>query len=257
MIHRSTSNATGETETKGKTVANYDTPGVTFDSGLTYADAVGLQPNKRMPKVKVKLNLSTKSDASLLLYAQQHQTAVTGNANFTTLLPSAANFTAALTPFVTALANFNTAQAAAKTATTVKETARAALENVLTQRGNYVELTAASAADPAAVIESANFSIKAGFAPVGEMPAPENVSATGGDQEGECDLHWNPVNGRTNYLAEHRTTPSGPWIQFYAGKKSSATATGLVSGTQYDFRIRAVGAAGPGAWSDLAQSRAT
>jgi len=106
-------------------------------------------------------------------------------------------------------------------------------------------------------IQSAGFSVKSTAAPVGELPAPQNLSATGGDLEGECDLHWNPVNGRTNYVGEHRTTPSGPWIQFYAGKKSSATATGLVAGTQYDFRVRAVGAAGPGAWSDIAQSRAT
>ena len=34
-------------------------------------------------------------------------------------------------------------------------------------------------------------------------------------------------------------------------------ATGLVRGTQYWFRVRAIGAAGPSAWSDPATKRAT
>ena len=32
---------------------------------------------------------------------------------------------------------------------------------------------------------------------------------------------------------------------------------GLISGTQYWFQVRAIGAAGPSAWSDLATKRAT
>jgi hypothetical protein len=39
---------------------------------------------------------------------------------------------------------------------------------------------------------------------------------------------------------------TGPWTQGYVGKKSSCTDTGLASGTLNWFRMRAVGAAGPG-----------
>ena len=49
----------------------------------------------------------------------------------------------------------------------------------------------------------------------------------------------------------------GLWTQCYVGKASSCTATGLVSGTQYWFHVRAIGAAGPSAWNDPATKRAT
>ena len=41
------------------------------------------------------------------------------------------------------------------------------------------------------------------------------------------------------------------------GKAAKGTCTGLVSGVEYWFRVHAVGAAGPGPWSDLAAKRAT
>ena len=34
--------------------------------------------------------------------------------------------------------------------------------------------------------------------------------------------------------------------------KSKATVSGLATGTKYWFRVRAIGAAGPGPWSDPA-----
>ena len=236
-------------------MANYDSAGVTFDSGLTYDDAVGLpQPNIRMPKVKVKLNLRKKSDSDLLLFAQQHQTAVTGNANFTTPLPAAAAFTAALTPFVTALGNFNTAQAAAKQATTVKDTARLALENVLTQRGNYVELTANGAADPEAVVESAGFSVKASGSATTPPGMVMNVSISAGDNAGELDLQWDPANGARTYDIETSPEPMTPnsWTAQASVTKSKSVLLGLTSGAKVWVRVRAVGPGGTGAWSDPA-----
>ena len=233
----------------------YDSiPPLTYDSGIFYDDLPVPQPPRRMPKAKVKLNLSGKSDANLLTFAQQHQTAVAGNANFTTPLPSAAAFTAALTPFATALGNFNSAQAAAKLATTNKDTARAALENMLTQRGNYVELTAAGAADPAAVIESAAFSTKSagGATTVPDMAA--NLSITAGDNAGELDLQWDPTNGAKTYDIQISPDPitTTSWVAHPSVSKSKAAILGLTSGAKMWARVRGVGAGGTGAWSDVA-----
>ena len=235
-------------------MANYDSAGVTYDSGIFYDAVTGPQLPKRMPKAKVKLNLKDKSDANLLTFAQQHVTAMTGNANFTTPLPSAANVTAALTPFQTALANFNTAQAAAKLATTVKDTARLTLENVLTQRGSYVELTAAGAADPAAVIESAAFSTKSAG---GATTAPDmvaNLSITAGDNAGELDLQWDPTNGAKTYDVQTSPDPitTTSWVAHPSVSKSKAAILGLTSGAKMWARVRGVGAGGTGAWSDVA-----
>ena len=205
-----------------------------------------------MPKIKVKLNLSSKSDANLLTFAQQHQTAMTGNANFTTPLPSAANFTAVLTPFQTALANFNTAQAAAKLATTVKDSARQALENVLTQRGNYVELTAAGAADPAAVVESAAFSTRSAAGATAIPDMVSNLSITAGDNAGELDLQWDPVSVAKTYDIQISPDPltSNSWVAQPSVTKSKAVILGLTSGAKMWARVRAIGSGGIGAWSD-------
>jgi hypothetical protein len=93
--------------------------------------------------------------------------------------------------------------------------------------------------------------------PVGAMPAPQNLTATGGDLEGEVDMQCEPVTDRDTYVGEWAADPNGPWTQFYVGTKSSCTATGLNPGQMYYFRMLAVGPLGPGPWSDLAQKRAS
>jgi hypothetical protein len=95
-------------------------------------------------------------------------------------------------------------------------------------------------------------------APVGRLPQPANFVATGGDLDGTVDLAWDPIKrGVQTYVAERATAADGPYTQCYIGKASSCTDTGLVSGTEYWYRVRALGAAGPSAWSDRASKRAT
>ncbi|MBI2924342.1 MAG: fibronectin type III domain-containing protein [Verrucomicrobia bacterium] len=203
---------------------------------------------------KVKLNLQDKSDPELDQFATDHIAAMTGNANFATPNPAAPAFLTLSNNFHAALTNSNTANQTAKEMTVLKETARTALEAGLTQRGTYVEET--SSGDEAKIL-SAGLAVRAPSAPIGPLPAPQNVTATGGDLEGTADCQCDPVKGRDTYIGECASSATGPWTQVYVGKKSSFTATGLVSGQMYYFRMRAVGAAGPGPWSDLAQKRAT
>jgi hypothetical protein len=93
--------------------------------------------------------------------------------------------------------------------------------------------------------------------PLVQAVAPQNLVATGGDMEGECDLQWDPVYGRDAYIAEWAENPAGPWTQFYVGNKSSATCSGLDPGEMYYFRVAAVGPLGQGPWSDIAQKLAS
>ena len=80
----------------------------------------------------------------------------------------------------------------------------------------------------------------------------------GGDSESTVDLTWDAIRrGVQSYVAEQATASSGPWTQCYVGRASKCTVTGLTSGTQYWFQVRAIGAAGPSAWSDPATKRAT
>ena len=47
-------------------MATYDSPGLTYDSGVLYDDIVLPQPRRRMSKTKVKLALNSKSDSDLI-----------------------------------------------------------------------------------------------------------------------------------------------------------------------------------------------
>ncbi|MFM8469931.1 MAG: fibronectin type III domain-containing protein [Limisphaerales bacterium] len=91
-------------------------------------------------------------------------------------------------------------------------------------------------------------------APIGDLPAPGNISATEGDHDGEIDAHWNRVKGAKSYVTQRTTTPTdaASWGNPVISTKSKVSLTGLVTGTKYYLRVAAIGAAGQGAWSELA-----
>jgi hypothetical protein len=229
-------------------MAFYDS-GVTYDSGLKYDEAVPITTRTRM--AKIKLNLKDKSDSELVTFTQQHITALTGNATFATPLPATTAFQTTFAAFQTALGACVNAQQAAKQATTQKENARIALEAALNQRGNYVELTAAG---DVAKIQSAGFDVKGSGAPAGVPGTVMNLFITSGDNAGELDLQWDPLTGAKTYEVQLSPDPvtNASWNGHQSVTKSRTAVTGLTTGVRMWARVRAVAAAGPGAWSDVA-----
>jgi len=179
---------------------------------------------------------------------------MTGNANFATPNPPLADLTHAASVIADKRAEVATAETTLATRQSELDTLEQQLDQLLTQEASYVQNI--TQGDEAKIL-SAGMPVKGPAAPVGPLPAPGNLRVSGGDLEGTCDCMWDPVAGRDSYIAEYATNVAGPWTQFYVGKRSSATASGLTAGQLYFFRVRAVGAAGPGPWSDVAQKRAT
>ena len=71
---------------------------------------------------------------------------------------------------------------------------------------------------------------------------------------GRLDVKWKRVKGAKSYIVECRThgaTP-GPWQQAKLCTAAKCSITGLIPGQEYAFRVRALGAAGEGPWSDEA-----
>jgi len=197
---------------------------------------------------RVKLKLQDKSDSELLTFSQQHVAAMAGNANFTTPAPTIIAYQAAHDAYDDALSEAGVAAEAAKQKTALKDSARTGLEQMLTQRGSYVDLTAAG--DEAKIL-SANLPVRDAAAPIGAMTAPVDFLATQGDQEGEIDLTWSRVRGAKTYLVEHSdNVVPRVWAQKAAVTNSKATVSGCTPGELCVFRVRAIGAAGPGPWSD-------
>jgi hypothetical protein len=145
-------------------------------------------------------------------------------------------------------------QNAARMAIVVRETLRGELETMMTQLAGYVE--AATAGDESKIL-SAGMQVRSAVAPVGPLPAPLNLSATAGDMEGHMDLSWQPVAGSSSYEVDCKLhSDTATWERVKSVTASKLTVEALTPGALYAFRVRAIGAAGAGPWSDEAVRRA-
>lgn len=199
----------------------------------------------------IKLGLRELDIPQLIAKTRQIVIAMTGNANFPTPAPTLAALTAAADDLEAKLAAADQARLASEAATLTQNTSVGSLTALLTSEGNYVQT--ASGGD-AAKIESAGMEVRDPSTPIGELPAPTDLDATEGDHNGELDLHWAPVRGAKSYLIEKSADPptATSWAVAQVSTKSSATVTGLTSGSKVWFRVAAVGAAGNSGWSQPA-----
>jgi hypothetical protein len=211
------------------------------------------EPNKRMSKIKFDINHMTNDDE--IAYMGPIVTKMTGNSAFTTLASKTTAAGTSLTAYAAANADVLATQQTLDQKRTLLANARLTTENSFRD----LVIGAESLTRDAATLQSGGWEIAASStAPVGQLPQPQNLHATGGDLDGTVDLGWDPIKrGVQTYVAERATAADGPYTQCYIGKPSSCTDTGLVSGTEYWYRVRALGAAGPSPWSDRASKRAT
>lgn len=178
-------------------------------------------------------------------------TAMTGNANFTTPDPTLAALTTATDTLETKYNDAQAARTTAKELTDLQDAAEKAADTLMTNEASYVQNKSGG---DAAKIQSAGMEVRDPAAPIGDLPAPGNISATEGDHDGEIDAHWDRVKGAKSYVTQRSTTPTdaASWGNPVISTKSKVTLTGLVTGTKYYLRVAAIGAAGQGAWSELA-----
>ena len=115
-------------------------------------------------------------------------------------------------------------------------------------------LMVAGRLDPEAVVESAAFAVRSPKTPPSIPAQVANLSITAGDNAGELDLQWDPVNGVKSYNVQIGPDPitEAGWVAKPDVTKSKAVVLGLTSGNKVWARVRAVGPGGIGAWSDPA-----
>jgi Fibronectin type III domain len=231
----------------------YDT-GLHFDSHLRYPGGPAApQTRKAMNKIKLELNLKT--DAQLLITGKNHKTKMSGNADFPTPDPPPAEFDPLLTEFEDSVTGVAGADNALTAALARRDNARVALENGLRVRANHVETESGG---DAVKIAGAGFQLASPASPVGPLPAPQNVRINPGANSGELLVRWSRVKGAGGYILECRTHGEtlGPWLQVKILTQAKYLNTGLTPGVEYSFRVRPVGTAGEGPWSDEAVKRA-
>jgi hypothetical protein len=202
--------------------------------------------------LKIILGLSHMSVAQKIPFLRNVIQMMTGNPKFPTPTPTLEDAQESLSALESAKAKADEAKATSKEMTTLLNQQEDATDLVITKLANYVEV---ASNDNAAVIESAGFTPASKSKPVGELPAPQGVAASSGDNAGEIDVHWDFVKSSKSYIVQINIVDpllEGEWKEKALPTKSSVTLTGLVSGTRYWVRVAAVGSAGTSGWSDPA-----
>lgn len=204
---------------------------------------------------QIKLDLQGKTVPQKIQFLRDIVTQMTGNANYTTPNPALTVITTKANALEAALGAQATAQQAAKTATTNLETKEGEADASLNSLSNYVWET--SGGDEAK-IQTAGMTLRAPKTPTTSLPAPQGVTATAGDEEGELDLVWEPVLKSKGYEIQISADPatSTSWTFAETSTGSKTTLTGLPSGSKIWVRIRALGPKKiKSPWSDPAVKR--
>jgi hypothetical protein len=201
----------------------------------------------------VKPGITRLSAAALVERARAIIAALTGNASFTSPQPPLADVGAAASALEAAdAAVLNNGGRQDYLARTMR---MQELRDLLFLLAAYVQV--ASAGDREKIL-SAGYEYRKTAAPAGVLPAPGDLRAETSTLTGRIDLRWNGVANRFVYeLQRTEGDPQLPtgWIAVVSQGSNAFADTGLTSDKHYSYRVRAIGAAGPGPWSDTATQK--
>ena len=226
--------------------------GATYDSGALYDEpGPGPQPPRKRTMAKVKLTIDKLPPDQLVAIANNIKTSMTGNASFTAPNPTLTVFGTKITDATAKVAAYNASVTTSQAAMADRDTSLESLRQTMRQLAAYVEN--ASGGD-AAKIESAGMGVRAAATKIGVPAQVLNLVLTAGDFDGTLDAACDAVYGASSYEIQTSADPmtATSWAFKMTSSKSSATLEGLTSGAKVWVRVRAIGAAGPGPWSDPA-----
>lgn len=206
---------------------------------------------------KLKLELKQKNTAEKIALGQNHITAMANNPTYPTAgrVPSDADIQTVQDNLVAAAAAVDAAETVWKQRIQERQAAEEVWEVKITSRAAYCE---ALTPGDAVALASTGFPLRGTPAPIGALPPPGDLRAVPTDNAGVIELRCDTVKGASSYEWECKVhdNVSAPWEAIKTSTTSKILVPGLTPGTLYAFRVRAVGSAGPGAWSDEASRRA-
>lgn len=235
-------------------------PALRMDQGLKF-DSEPVLPittthRKSRYMSKFKLELSKKTVAEKIPLGANHISSMNGNGKYPqpSRVPTDAQVQAAQNNLVSADAAVTAAETLWKQRILERDDLESAWDTIMTARANNCE---AVTPNDLAALQSTGFPMRSTGSPVGALPAPSDLKAKPMDKDGEIELRCNTVNGASSYEWQCRLYegPAG-WSGIKTGTTSKILVSELTPGVMYAFRVRAIGSAGPGTWSDEAVERA-
>ncbi|MBB2147086.1 hypothetical protein GM921_16395 [Pedobacter sp. LMG 31464] len=199
-----------------------------------------------MSKPKIITGFKRYNHTELDVKAKFIVDSMTDNANFVTPIPSLADVTAATTNYIEALSN---AEGGGKSQMAIRNQTRKILEGLLDKLALYVE---AYGKDDEVILLSSGFSLAKGYSPIGILPKPEGFTVQSIDK-GTISLRLAAIRGANSYQFEYRLLGDETWI-IRVQSKSSLSLTNLPSGSQFEFRVAAIGSAVERIYSDELKS---
>jgi Fibronectin type III domain len=200
---------------------------------------------------RIRLNLRNLSVTEKIAKGRHIVTAMTDNASFPNPSPSLAEVTTSLDELATAYAAVQTAKSEVTTRVVAQDNAETKVDQTLTKLAGYVESVAGN---DEGIITKAGMEIKASRSTPALPVAPQALTATAGDRDGEINLSWKPVSNARSYTIEASTDPANPtsWTHVGIATSGSKVITNLKAGTRYWFRVASIGVMGQSGWSEHA-----
>ena len=182
--------------------------------------------------------------------SRDRQTKITGNPYYVTPDPSMATMKTATDAVETA---YNEALNNDKEKKSVLRIKRKELVVLMRLLCYYVQQTSEGGEE---IILSSGFSVYKTPAPVALPVAPDGVKVKPATIAGELETFWKPMGTAKSYQVELSATEDfAVVVTGDVVTKAAFKATGLAAGTKYWVRVRAINAAGKGAWSYAAYGR--
>jgi hypothetical protein len=199
---------------------------------------------------RVSLAFARKIDTDLIAFTRNVITLMTGNAQYPTPLPALTDVTTAVNALETVV---HDALDGGKIAIATRNAARAEMLSLLRQLASYV--SGNCDADLVLLIGSGFDAVRAP-APVGVLPAPDNLRLDLTGISGQLYLRFDRVANAVNYSVQVATDPDGPWTDQDLSTSTRVMIDGLTPGKVYWVRACANGSAGASGWGGPATAMA-
>jgi hypothetical protein len=218
---------------------------------LSYYDGYVPPIESEIKMSNVKAGVTNKNAAALIQHGRNVHTGLTNNP----YVPTPAPTLVALEAGIDALETANDAYEAEKDVLKAKKAERDAALKALGSllRTEAATVQTATGGDEAQIL-STGFEVASTPAPLAQPNQVLDLRVTASDHEGALKASWKKAARAQRYELQASVDPPTPtsWVMKGSSNKTRADVNTFTSGDRIWLRVRAVNAAGDGAWSDPA-----